>query len=221
MIARAQRPGRRVARLCIFLLGLAAATGAAGKGDATDETEFALATFAGGCFWCMEPPFDKLDGVLSTTAGYAGGPERDPSYDQVASGRTGHAEVVQVAFDPARISYEQLLEVFWRNIDPFAVDRQFCDTGPQYRSAIFPHNEAQRMAAEASLAAIEARLGAAVATRIEVLGETFHAAEDYHQDYYLKNPLRYRYYRYSCGRDSRLEQVWGGQAGWKHEKTIK
>jgi peptide-methionine (S)-S-oxide reductase len=195
-----------------LVLGVAAPAGAAdpaGEGGAGEQQALVLATFAGGCFWCMEPPFDKLDGVVSTTAGYAGGPERDPTYRQVAAGQTGHAEVVQVAFDPARISYAELLEVFWRNIDPFAVDRQFCDAGPQYRSGIFHHDEGQRAAAEASLAAIEARLGKPVATIIEPVGDTFHAAEDYHQDYYLKNPLRYRYYRYNCGRDRRLEQVWG------------
>lgn len=181
-----------------------------------NEAGLALATFAGGCFWCMEPPFDAIEGVVSTTAGYAGGAERDPTYRQVAGGRTGHAEVVQVAFDPSRVSYAELLEVFWRNIDPFAVDRQFCDSGPQYRSAIFHHDESQRAAAEASLAMIEARLGAPVATRIEAVGDTFHAAEEYHQDYYLKNPLRYRYYRYNCGRDRRLEQVWGPDSSRKN-----
>lgn len=201
-------------------LGLAAPAGAADPagGSVADEGRaLALATFAGGCFWCMEPPFDKLEGVVSTTAGYAGGPERDPTYQQVARGQTGHAEVVQVAFDPARISYAELLEVFWRNIDPFAVDRQFCDTGPQYRSAIFHHDEQQRVTAEASLAEIEARLGAPVATRIEPVRDTFHVAEAYHQDYYLKNPLRYRYYRYNCGRDRRLEQVWSQRGSRENE----
>jgi len=213
MMARPARAIGVAARLCLVMLGLAAVPAAAGAPDKAGAegkgSDVALATFAGGCFWCMEPPFDKLDGVVSTTAGYAGGAERNPTYRQVASGETGHAEVVQVAFDPTRISYAELLEVFWRNIDPFAVDRQFCDAGPQYRSAIFPHDEAQRAAAEASLAATEMRLGATVATRIEALGDTFHAAEEYHQDYYLKNPLRYRYYRFNCGRDRRLAQVWG------------
>jgi peptide-methionine (S)-S-oxide reductase len=204
--------------LCLALLVLAATTAVGKTADGSaagdgSEPGLATATFAGGCFWCMEPPFDKLDGVVATTAGYAGGTERDPTYQQVAGGRTGHAEVVQVTYDPARTSYAQLLEVFWRNIDPFAVDRQFCDSGPQYRSAIFYHDESQRAAAEASLAAIEARLGAAVATRIEAVGDTFHVAEEYHQDYYLKNPLRYRYYRFNCGRDRRLEQIWGSESG--------
>lgn len=201
----------------MMMLGLGVSPAGAAAEDAGDAPGqgtnglqgLALATFAGGCFWCMEPPFDALEGVVSTTAGYAGGPERDPTYRQVASGQTGHAEVVQVTYDPSRVSYAELLEVYWRNIDPFAVDRQFCDSGSQYRSAIFHHDASQRAAAEASLAAIEARLGAAVATRIEAVGDSFHAAEESHQDYYLKNPLRYRYYRYNCGRDRRLEQVWG------------
>ncbi|HUG98975.1 MAG TPA: peptide-methionine (S)-S-oxide reductase MsrA [Gammaproteobacteria bacterium] len=178
-----------------------------------ESGEQALATFAGGCFWCMEPPYDKLDGVISTTSGYAGGPERAPTYQDVATGKTGHAEVVQVVYDSTRVSYEELLRVFWRNIDPFAVDRQFCDAGRQYRTAIFVHDETQRAAAEASLAAVAARLGKPVATRIEPVGDTFHAAEEYHQDYYLKNPVRYRYYRFSCGRDRRLAEIWGAEAG--------
>ncbi len=206
---------RRVLRALAWLPALALLAGlASGESPAAaDSGERAVATFAGGCFWCMEPPYDKLDGVISTTAGYAGGPERNPSYRQVAAGLTGHAEVVQVVYDPGRVSYDTLLRVFWRNIDPFAVDRQFCDSGAQYRSAIFYHDDAQHAAAEASLAEVAARFDEAVATRIEPVGDTFHAAEDYHQDYYQKNPVRYRYYRYNCGRDRRLEQVWGAEAG--------
>jgi peptide-methionine (S)-S-oxide reductase len=205
---------RRVLRTCAWLPALLFAGLAIGDTPAAaDSGERAEATFAGGCFWCMEPPYDKLDGVISTTAGYAGGPERNPGYRQVAAGKTGHAEVVQVVYDPGRVSYETLLRVFWRNIDPFAVNRQFCDSGPQYRSAIYYHDDAQRAAAEASLAEVAARFDEAVATRIEPVGDTFHAAEDYHQDYYQKNPVRYRYYRYNCGRDRRLEQVWGVEAG--------
>ena len=196
----------RAAAIALLLLGGPAAAQDVRPGDSDDV---ALATFAGGCFWCMEPPFDQLEGVISTTAGYAGGAERNPSYRDVAGGLTGHAEVVQVVYDPRRVSYEDLLEVFWRNIDPFAVDRQFCDAGRQYRSAIFPHDEAQRAAAEASRAAVSARFEEEVATRIEPLGDTFHPAEGYHQDYYRKNPLRYRYYRFNCGRDRRLEEIWG------------
>ena len=201
-------------RLLACLAGLVLAGSVAAQAPSPGESgEQALATFAGGCFWCMEPPFDKLDGVIATTAGYAGGAERDPAYPEVSSGRTGHAEVVQVAYDPARVAYEELLLVYWRNIDPFAVDRQFCDAGRQYRTAIFVHDEAQRAAAEATLAEVTARFGKPVATRIEFVGDTFHAAEEYHQDYYLRNPVRYRYYRFSCGRDRRLEEVWGTEAG--------
>lgn len=170
----------------------------------------AVAIFAGGCFWCMEPPYDKLDGVLSTTSGYIGGHIDNPTYEQVSSGRSGHIEAVEIRYDPTRISYAKLLEVFWRNIDPLAVNRQFCDSGPQYRSAIFPIDAAQRAEAEASLKALadSGRFDQPIAT--EILPATrFYPAEDYHQDYYLKNPVRYRYYRYSCGRDARLEALWG------------
>lgn len=173
------------------------------------------ATFGGGCFWCMEPPFDALDGVLSTTSGYAGGREKSPTYAQVSSGRTGHVEVVQIAYDPERVSYAQLLDVYWRNVDPFAVNRQFCDAGPHYRSVIYWHDEAQRDAATASRAAVAERFGQPVATEITALNASFHPAEEYHQDYYRKNPIRYRYYRNGCGRDRRLEAIWGkpDQAG--------
>jgi peptide-methionine (S)-S-oxide reductase len=173
----------------------------------------ARATFAGGCFWCMEPPFDKLEGVIDTISGYAGGPEENPTYEQVARGLTGHAEVVQVVYDPARISYAELLHVFWRNIDPLAVDRQFCDAGRQYRSAIFYHDEAQRDAARKSLEEIRQRFSEPVATVVAPLQDSFYPAEAYHQDYYLKNPLRYRFYRFNCGRDQRLEVLWGNESG--------
>jgi peptide-methionine (S)-S-oxide reductase len=169
-----------------------------------------IAIFAGGCFWCMEPPFDKLDGVLSTTSGYIGGSERNPSYQQVASGQTGHIEAVEIRYDPQRIDYATLLAVFWRNIDPLAVNRQFCDAGPQYRSAIFPRDAEQRRLARESLRALaeSGRFDRPIAT--EILPATiFWPAEDYHQDYYLKNPIRYRYYRASCGRDRRLRELWG------------
>jgi peptide-methionine (S)-S-oxide reductase len=170
----------------------------------------ATATFAGGCFWCMEPPFDKLDGVLSTTSGYTGGQKAQPTYEQVSAGGTGHAEAVQVVYEPARITYEKLLEVFWHNIDPLARDRQFCDVGSQYRSAIFVHDDTQRQAAEASRRQLEAsgRLPGPIVTEIVPAGP-FYPAEDYHQDYYEKNPLRYKFYRWNCGRDQRLAEVWG------------
>lgn len=172
------------------------------------------ATFAGGCFWCMEPPFDKLDGVLSTTSGYMGGHKENPSYEEVSSGVTGHAEVIQVAYDSAKISYSRLLEVFWRNIDPVARGRQFCDEGEQYRSAIFYHDEEQRRLAESSRAALEAsgHFEQTIATEIVASG-AFWPAEEYHQDYYKKNPVRYRFYRWSCGRDTRLEELWEKEDG--------
>jgi peptide-methionine (S)-S-oxide reductase len=179
-------------------------------GEPTPDT--ALATFAGGCFWCMEPPFDDLEGVVSTTSGYAGGRVKNPTYEEVSAGRTGHAEVIQVEYNPTVVSYRKLLDVFWRNIDPTAEDRQFCDRGSQYRSAIFYHDEAQRAAAEQSRAELERTMSFSdpIVTEIVALDE-FYPAEDYHQDYYVKNPLRYKYYRYACGRDKRLQELWGKQ----------
>jgi peptide-methionine (S)-S-oxide reductase len=173
----------------------------------------AVATFAGGCFWCMEPPFDKLPGVVSTTSGYIGGKKRHPTYEEVSAGWTGHAEAVQVVYDPARVSYEKLLDVFWHNIDPTVTDRQFCDHGSQYRTAIFVHDAEQRRQAEASKAAIEKTktFKEPIVTPIVDAAE-FWPAEDYHQDYYLKNPVRYNYYRTGCGRDARLKQLWGSSA---------
>lgn len=173
-------------------------------------TALDTATFAGGCFWCMEPPFDKLAGVLSTTSGYMGGTVRNPTYEQVSAGGTRHAEVVQVVFDPARVSYARLLEVFWRNIDPVTPNRQFCDGGNQYRSAIFHHGEAQGEAARASRAALmqSGRFKKPVVTEV-VAAAAFYPAEAYHQDYYKKNPVRYKYYRGRCGRDDRLKELWG------------
>ncbi|MDP2329786.1 MAG: peptide-methionine (S)-S-oxide reductase MsrA [Reyranella sp.] len=170
----------------------------------------AVAIFAGGCFWCLEPPFDKLDGVLATTSGYIGGTTADPTYEQVTSGRTGHYEALQVEYDPARISYERLLEVFWRNIDPLDASGQFCDKGPQYRSAIFAVDDGQRAAAESSKAALakSGKLPGRIVTEI-LPAAKFYPAEAYHQDYYRKNPTSYTYYRWSCGRDRRLERLWG------------
>jgi len=168
------------------------------------------ATFAGGCFWCMEPPFDALAGVISTTSGYMGGAKKNPTYEEVSSGSTGHAEVVQVVYDPKKVSYERLLEVFWKNIDPTVRDRQFCDIGTQYRSAIFHHTEEQKRLAEASKAAIMKTkpFRADIVTPVVAAGD-FWPAEDYHQDYYLKNPVRYKFYRTGCGRDARLKELWG------------
>jgi peptide-methionine (S)-S-oxide reductase len=177
---------------------------------ASAPQELRTATFAGGCFWCVEEAFDKAEGVVSTTSGYMGGSVRNPTYKQVSGGGTGHAEVVQVRYDPRRIGYEQLLNVFWRNVDPLTPNRQFCDVGRQYRSAIFAHDAEQRRLAEASKAALErsGRLPGPVVTEIVPASE-FYPAEEYHQDYYRKNPIRYRYYKFSCGRAQRLKEVWG------------
>ena len=168
----------------------------------------AKATFAGGCFWCMEPPFDELNGVISTTSGYIGGKIKNPNYEQVSTGTTGHAEALQIIYDPKKINYDKLLEVFWRNIDPLAADGQFCDLGSQYRSAIFYHDATQKSAAEKSKKAIQARFKQPVATEISA-ATVFYPAEEYHQDYYKKNPVRYKLYSHGCGRAQRLEEVWG------------
>jgi peptide-methionine (S)-S-oxide reductase len=172
------------------------------------------ATFAGGCFWCMEAPFDKLPGVISVTPGYSGGQVKNPTYEQVSAGGTGHAESVQIVFDPTKTGYSRLLEIYWRNIDPTAKDRQFCDVGSQYRSAIFYHNDYQRRAALQSKAALEKNkpFKGPVVTEITPAGE-FYPAEEYHQHYYKKNPLRYKFYRNGCGRDRRLLELWGTPAG--------
>ena len=171
------------------------------------------ATFAGGCFWCMEAPFDKLPGVVSVTPGYSGGQTRTPTYEQVSAGGTGHAESVQIVFDPSKTSYSKLLDIYWHNIDPTVTDRQFCDVGSQYRSAIFYHNEEQRRAALQSKAALEKSkpFMGPVVTEITAASE-FYPAEEYHQHYYRKNPLRYKYYRSGCGRDRRLNVLWGSAA---------
>jgi peptide-methionine (S)-S-oxide reductase len=187
------------------LLCLAAAVGVA------DAQERARATFAGGCFWCMEPPFDKLDGVVSTTSGYTGGRTADPTYEQVSAGRTGHAEAVEIVYDPRKVTYSQLLDVFWRNIDPLTANAQFCDAGSQYRAAILVHDETQRRLAEESKRAVAQRLQKPVVTEV-VTASKFWPAEDYHQDYYRKNPIRYNLYRAGCGRDQRLEAIWGPAA---------
>ena len=170
----------------------------------------AVATFAGGCFWCMEPPYDALPGVLSTTSGYMGGNKTNPTYEEVSSGRTGHAEVVQVVYDPKKVTYAKLLEVFWENVDPTVTNRQFCDIGSQYRTAIFYHGEEQRRLAEASRQALMKTkpFKEDIVTPVVRAGE-FWPAEEYHQNYYVKNPVRYRFYRTGCGRDARLKQLWG------------
>jgi len=192
---------------CLLLLVLNVAYGAT---EQAKDTGPAKATFAGGCFWCMEPPFDKLEGVVSTTSGYTGGEQADPTYKAVSAGGTGHAEVVQIVYDPAIISYAELLKVFWRNVDPLTPNRQFCDKGSQYRTAIFYHDDEQQQLAEASKQSLEEseKFNQPIVTEIVPL-TTFYPAEEYHQDYYQKNPLRYKFYRYSCGRDQRLRELWG------------
>ena len=178
---------------------------------AADAQELAKATFAGGCFWCMEPPFDALDGVVSTTSGYTGGHTANPTYEQVSAGKTGHAEAVEIVYDPRKVTYARLLEVFWRNIDPLTANAQFCDTGNQYRAVIFVHDATQRRLAEASKDAVAQRLQKPIVTEITAASQ-FWPAEEYHQDYYKKNPIRYKFYRTSCGRDRRLEAIWGPDA---------
>src|SRR5215216_393084 len=204
-------------RLLPLLFVLAATVGPAVAQNASAPAaaaKTAVATFAGGCFWCVESDFDKVKGVISTTSGYIGGRNANPTYGQVSAGGTGHAEAVEIVYDPAQVSYERLLHVFWRNIDPLAKDRQFCDSGDQYRSAIFVHGEEQKRLAQASKKEIEAsgRFKQPIQTQVVAAG-TFYKAEDYHQDYYLKNPTKYKFYRWNCGRDQRLKELWGAEAG--------
>lgn len=198
--------------LPLILLGLLATifVGRRAKVQAAGDGNLKTATFAGGCFWCMEPPFDKIEGVVSTTSGYIGGRTKNPSYEEVSSGVTGHAEAVQIVFDPTKVSYAELLEVFWHNVDPLTPNAQFCDHGSQYRTAIFYHGEEQKRLAETSKKALEqsGQFIQPIVTEIAPAGE-FYKAEEYHQDYYLNNPVRYKFYRYNCGRDAVLEQRWG------------
>ena len=184
-----------------FALGLTTLTAAAQAATAT-------AVFAGGCFWCTESDFEKLPGVVAAESGYTGGKDANPTYESVSAGHTGHTEAVRVTYDPAQVSYSQLVEYFWRTIDPTEKDRQFCDVGNQYRSGIYWGSDAERKVAEASLAALQ-KSGRFKQVYTEVKQATpFYVAEDYHQDYYKKNPVRYNYYRFSCGRDAQLKRVW-------------
>jgi peptide-methionine (S)-S-oxide reductase len=189
----------------IFGAGMASAQNAPQRGQA-------VATFAGGCFWCTEADFDKVKGVISTTSGYTGGTVVNPGYERVSAGGTGHAEAVEVAYDPSKVSYEQLLTFYWRHIDPTVKNAQFCDHGDQYRTAIFVRTSEERLLAEASKKKAEAELKVPIFTQI-VDASPFYAAEDYHQDFYLKNPTKYKFYRWNCGRDQRLEQLWGKPKG--------
>jgi peptide-methionine (S)-S-oxide reductase len=192
-------------------LALSILLGMTGLANAQSQ-EKASAILAGGCFWCMEPPYDKTDGVLATISGYSGGETQNPTYEQVSSAQTGHYEVVKIEYDPSKVSYEKLLEIFWPNIDPFDAKGQFCDKGPQYRAAVFYGNEEEKRIAEASKKQVAEKLGKPVETEILPVAE-FYPAEEYHQDYYTKNPVRYKLYRYGCGRDARLEAVWGKPSG--------
>ena len=210
---------RKGSMMTMLLSFIAASTVVAGNDSMKKTTEtatgkFEEATFAGGCFWCMEAPFDKLSGVVSVTSGYTGGNMKNPTYKQVSAGGTGHAEAVQVVYDPTRIGYTKLLDVFWHNTDPTVIDRQFCDVGSQYRTGIFYHSEEQRLLALKSKEALENSkpFKGPIVTEVTEAGE-FYPAEEYHQHYYKKNPIRYRYYRNGCGRDQRLKELWGDAAG--------
>jgi peptide-methionine (S)-S-oxide reductase len=196
-----------IATLLLAFAGPSAAQGSL-KPTATGGT--AKATFAGGCFWCMEEVYDKVPGVISTTSGFIGGHAKNPTYEQVTTGRTGHAEAVQVEYDPAKVSYARLLEVYWRNVDPTQKDGQFCDYGSHYRTAIFFHDAEQQKLAEASRAALQKNkpFKGEIVTEI-AKASPFYPAEGYHQDFHLKNPSRYKFYKTGCGREARLQQLWG------------
>ncbi len=196
----------------VWALGIPGDEGAPAKHQETDGPR-ATATFAGGCFWCMEQPFDVLDGVYETVSGYTDGEKVNPTYKEVSSGRTGHTEAVQVTYNPDKISYGELLEVFWNNIDPTAENRQFCDRGTQYRSGIYTHDEEQARLANASRQAlIDSGRFARVVTPVKP-ATPFYDAEEYHQDFYVKSPVRYKSYRLGCGRDRTLKDLWGKEAG--------
>jgi len=201
---------KRLVTVAALLLGVVHPNAHGGEAPGAAASSAAKATFAGGCFWCMESPFESLDGVVSVTVGYTGGAKVNPTYEQVSAGGTGHAESVQIVYDPAKISYQKLLEIFWHNIDPLTSDAQFCDHGHQYRSAIFFHDATQKKLAEESKRALEAsgRFKQPIVTEITA-ASTFYPAEEYHQHYHTKNPIRYRFYRTTCGRDRRLQELWG------------
>jgi peptide-methionine (S)-S-oxide reductase len=206
---------RFVPGLLVISALLASVVEAAGKGDPPAEGPIlAKATFAGGCFWCMEHPFDSLEGVVSVMSGYTGGTKKNPTYQEVSAGGTGHTESVQIVYDPAKIGYRKLLEVFWHNIDPTTPNRQFCDAGNQYRSAVFYHDEEQKRLVEESKRELERTkpFRGSIVTEIAP-ASVFYPAEEYHQQYYKKNPVRYKFYRYNCGRDQRLKELWGKDAG--------
>ena len=199
-----------ILKTVLLWVGMVLIISAAPEGMAASGQGLEKATFAGGCFWCMEPPFDKLEGVKSVVSGYTGGYKKNPTYEEVSSGSTGHAESVEITYDPAVTSYQKLLDVFWHNIDPTVKDRQFCDVGSQYRTAIYYHNAEQKRLAEASKKALEEskRFRGPIYTEVTAAA-TFYPAEEYHQKYYQKNPVRYKLYRFNCGRDQRLRELWG------------
>jgi peptide-methionine (S)-S-oxide reductase len=189
----------------VLMVLLVAVTGSAGH-----AAEQAKAFFAGGCFWCMEEAFEKVEGVVSVTSGYMGGQKANPTYEEVSAGGTGHAESVEVVYDPAKVSYQKLLDHFWKNVDPITPNAQFCDHGTQYRAVVFYGNDEEKRQAEASKQSIEQakRFKEPIVTQI-VMAAKFYAAEEYHQDFYKKNPAKYKFYKFTCGRAQRLEQLWG------------
>jgi peptide-methionine (S)-S-oxide reductase len=199
-----------ILKTVLLWMGVVLIISAAPESMAASGQGLEKATFAGGCFWCMEPPFDRLEGVKSVVSGYTGGYKKNPTYEEVSSGSTGHAESVEITYDPAVTSYQKLLDVFWHNIDPTVKDRQFCDVGSQYRTAIYYHNAEQKRLAEASKKALEEskRFRGPIYTEVTAAA-TFYPAEEYHQKYYQKNPVRYKLYRFNCGRDQRLRELWG------------
>ena len=207
-----ESPVTKIAALALLLAAPLLGEPPARKADAPAGKKLAKATFAGGCFWCMEPPFEALVGVVSVTSGYTGGTKENPTYEEVSAGGTGHAESVQILYDPAKIPYEKLLDVFWHNVDPTDSSGQFCDRGSQYRPAIFVHDEEQRRLAEASKASLEKTKPFKGPVVIEIVpASAFWPAEEYHQQYHRKNPIRYKYYRHGCGRDARLKELWGAE----------
>jgi peptide-methionine (S)-S-oxide reductase len=193
-------------------LGLLMASMLPGAAQGPSVPQQATAIFGGGCFWCVEADFDKVPGVLSTTSGYIGGSVPNPTYQQVSAGGTGHAEVVRIVYDPSKVSYRDLLAFFWRNVDPLTANAQFCDKGSQYRSAIFYLDDEQKRLADISKAEMAQRFKPRPVVTETAPATEFYPAEDYHQDYYRKNELKYKFYRWSCGRDARLEELWGAEA---------
>ena len=202
---------RLLAALAVLsaVLGGAVSGAALGQSGTPSPQPKAVATFAGGCFWCVEADFDKVAGVISTTSGYTGGKVANPTYNQVVSGTTGHTEAVEIVYDPSKVTFQKLLDVFWRNHDPLAKNRQFCDSGEQYRAGIFYHDDEQKRLAEETRKAVQTKFAPRVVHTEVTKATAFYKAEDYHQEYYEKNPVRYRLYRFNCGRDQRLEELWG------------